>query len=201
LHHDPVPRTTPKVPTYEYYGFVLYLFSTLSFAIYLLWSYLPSPFLHGLGIYYYPNRWWSLAVPGFLVMTLCYVYVALAAYNVERLTLPMGSLGTVVDEAGVVAVVDSKGRIKGGLEGRRREKERRERERKGKDGRRKNRERAERDRERERDSGMTSTGALNWKEVWNEGTDAVMDVPLAGVCEVLYGGAEDWDWSGNGEVF
>ena len=24
-------------------------------------------------------------------------------------------------------------------------------------------------------------------QLWNEGTDAVMDVPLGGVCEILYG--------------
>jgi hypothetical protein len=34
---------------------------------------------------------------------------------------------------------------------------------------------------------------LNWRNVWNEGTDAVMDVPLAGVCEVLYGERRDVD--------
>lgn len=28
---EPVPRASPKVPTYEYYGFVLYLFSSLAF--------------------------------------------------------------------------------------------------------------------------------------------------------------------------
>ncbi|KAH8906081.1 PIG-P-domain-containing protein [Coniochaeta sp. PMI_546] len=199
LHHDPVPRAAPKVPTYEYYGFVLYLFSTLSFAIYLLWSYLPSPFLHGLGIYYYPNRWWSLAVPSFLVMLLCYIYIALAAYNLERLTLPLSDLGTVVDEAGVVATVDSKGRIRGGLEGRRREKEKRDRGKKdGRKGHR--RDKSERDggyRDRDR---IGASGQLNWREVWNEGTDAVMDVPLAGVCEVLYGeGREDGD--GNGYAY
>jgi phosphatidylinositol glycan class P protein len=27
----------------------------------------------------------------------------------------------------------------------------------------------------------------DWKAVWSQGTDAVMDVPLGGVCEVLYG--------------
>jgi phosphatidylinositol glycan class P protein len=27
----------------------------------------------------------------------------------------------------------------------------------------------------------------DWKTVWSQGTDAVMDVPLGGVCEVLYG--------------
>lgn len=196
-HHDPVPRAAPKVPTYEYYGFVLYLFSTLSFAIYLLWSYLPSPFLHGLGIYYYPNRWWSLAVPSFLVMLLCYIYIALAAYNIERLTLPLSDLGTVVDEAGVVAAVDARGRIKRGLEGRRREKEREKREQREhgkKDGRRGHkREKSGRMPHRER-AGLSEQ--LDWRAVWNEGTDAVMDVPLAGVCEVLYGpGRED---DGNG---
>jgi len=171
---EPVPRASPKVPTYEYYGFVLYLFSSLSFLIYLLWSYLPSPFLHALGIYYYPNRWWSLAIPSFLVMTYVYIYVALAAYNTEILTLPLGSIETIVDEAAKVAVVDSKGRIRADGRGRR------ERERYWKDG-------------HEGNSLLTPGGGLNWRAVWNEGTDAVMDVPLAGVCEVLYGEGRDYD--------
>jgi len=32
---------------------------------------------------------------------------------------------------------------------------------------------------------------LDWRNIWNEGTDAVMDVPLGGVCEVLYGSGKD----------
>ncbi|KAG6023755.1 hypothetical protein E4U41_001940 [Claviceps citrina] len=154
----PVPRAAPKVPTYEYYGFVLYLFSSLTFLMYLLWSYLPSPFLHALGIYYYPNRWWALAVPAFIVMLLCYIYVALAAYNTEVLTVPMRSVETIVDGAGMPAVIDSRGRLRRG---------------KG---------------DRRRGGGKCAGGGrLRWREIWNEGTDAVMDVPLGGVCEVLYG--------------
>jgi hypothetical protein len=155
-----VPRAAPQVPTYEYYGFVLYLFSSLAFLMYLLWSYLPSPFLHALGIYYYPNRWWALAVPAFLVMTLCYIYVALAAYNTEMLTVPMSSVETIVDGAGKMALIDSKGRLKGGGSGGSGSKQERK---------------------------VDAVGRLRWREVWNEGTDAVMDIPLAGVCEVLYG--------------
>ncbi|KAI9171743.1 Vacuolar protein sorting-associated protein [Paramyrothecium foliicola] len=153
----PVARAAPQVPTYEYYGFVLYLFSSFSFLIYLLWSYLPSPFLHALGIDYYPDRWWALAVPAFLVMTVVYIYVALATYNTERLTIPLHSVETLVDGAGKLAVVDSKGRIRGvgGLA------------------------RGERK--------VDAAGRLRWREIWNEGTDAVMDIPLAGVCEILYG--------------
>ncbi|KAK4193277.1 meiotically up-regulated gene 84 protein [Podospora australis] len=187
-HSEPLPRARPKVPTYEYYGFVLYLFSSLSFLIYLLWSYLPSPFLHALGIYYYPNRWWSLAVPSFIVMLLVYIYVALACYNVEVLTLPLGSIETVVDDAAQVAVVDSKGRIKAG----RRRERRRQQEMMSL---------GLMDRETKRELVLPG-GTLNWKEVWNEGTDAVMDVPLAGVCEVLYanGGGEEDDEEEDGEV-
>ncbi|ROT43598.1 PIG-P-domain-containing protein [Sodiomyces alkalinus F11] len=158
---EPVPRASPKVPTYEYYGFVLYLFSSLTFLVYLLWSYLPSPFLHVLGIYYYPNRWWALAIPSFITMLLVYIYVALAAYNTEVLTLPLESIETVVDAAAQIAVVDSKGRIKTGAH------------------------RRQRDQRDHRDHRIHGGPQLNWKNVWNEGTDAVMDIPLAGVCEVL----------------
>jgi hypothetical protein len=27
--------------------------------------------------------------------------------------------------------------------------------------------------------------------LWNEGTDAVMDVPIGGVCEILYGAGRE----------
>ena len=156
----PVPRASPKVPTYEYYGFVLYLFSSLAFLIYLLWSYLPSPVLHALGIYYYPNRWWSLAIPSFLVMLVVYIFVGLAGINTEILTLPMSSIETIVDEAAQIATIDSKGRIKLG-------------------------DRKPIPEEKARQ--------VDWKSIWSEGTDAVMDVPLAGVCEVLYGDLVDSD--------
>lgn len=152
-----VPRASPKVPTYEYYGFVLYLLSSLSFLMYLLLSYLPSPFLHQLGIYYYPNRWWSLAIPSFLVMTIIYIYVALASYNTGYLTLPMSSIENIVDQAAHVAVLDSKGRI----------------QRKSGQG--------------DAAIGIKDAKDINWKTLWNEGTDAVMDVPVGGVCEILYG--------------
>ncbi|KAI0996020.1 hypothetical protein K3495_g12161 [Podosphaera aphanis] len=141
---EPVARASPTVPTYEYYGFVLYLFSSLTFLMYLLWSYLPSPFLHVLGIYYYPNRWWSLALPSFLVMLLVYIYVALASYNTAYLTLPLQSVETIIDDAAKIATL-------------------------------------------ERAPNGTMKSLHQWREVWDWGSDAVMDVPLGGVCELLYG--------------
>ncbi|KAI7931210.1 PIG-P domain-containing protein [Pyricularia oryzae] len=174
---EPVPRATPQVPTYEYYGFVLYVLSWVALLIYLLWAFLPSPVLHAVGIYYYPSRWWALAVPGFLVMLIVYIYVALALYNTEFLTLRLESIETVVDTAGKIAAVDARGRLRprtdglgagkwatgapgGGL---------------GIQG------------GNDEDDGVTTPGGIDWRSIWNEGTDAVMDVPLAGVNEILYG--------------
>ena len=178
-----VPRASPKVPTYEYYGFAVYIASSAAFLMYLLWSYLPSPFLHQLGIHYYPNRWWALAIPAWLVVLIIYIYVALASYNTGYLTLPMSNIENIVDEAAHIAIVGRDGKII------RSKKNSRFEVKKGKSG--------------GKHSRQSSLGAKNttlglvgkevdWKSLWNEGTDAVMDVPIGGVCEILYGaGRED----------
>lgn len=167
-----VPRASPNVPTFEYYGFGVYLGSSLAFLLYILWSYLPSPFLHQLGLSYYPDRWWSLAIPAFIVILILYIYVALLFYNIEYLTKPLGSVECIVDEAANVAVLDGKGRIRRGGSA--------AWARNGFVGK----------------KGAANGGlpmGLNWKNVWSEGTDAVMDIPIGGVCEVLYGEGRDDD--------
>jgi phosphatidylinositol glycan class P protein len=95
-------------------------------------------------------------------MVLVYIYVALACYNTEYLTLPMSSIENIVDDAANVAVLDKTGNVKGknnnGLQSR-------------------------------KESAYTELEShdLDWKTLWSEGTDAVMDVPIGGVCEILYG--------------
>ena len=93
-------------------------------------------------------------------MLIVYIYVALASYNIEYLTLPLASIETIIDEAANVAVIDDGGQIG-----------------KTKSGRRK----------RE----LPGSGIQEWKATWSHGTDAVMDVPLGGVCEVLYGAGRE----------
>ncbi|KAF2714844.1 PIG-P-domain-containing protein, partial [Pleomassaria siparia CBS 279.74] len=174
-HAPTVPRASPKVPTYEYYGFALYLASSAAFLMYILWAYVPSPMLHQMGIHYYPNRWWALAVPCWLVVLLLYIFVALASYNKDHLTLPMSSCENLVDECGQVAVVDGRtgnivrDRVIGTGKGTTQE------------------------------TGSSSLEAyqygaedqVDWKRLWSTGTDAVMDVPIGGVCEILYGLGRD----------
>ena len=187
----PIPRASPKVPTYEYYGFTLYLVSSLVFIVYLLWAYLPSPFLHQLGIYYYPNRWWALAIPAWVVMLVVYIYVALASYNTGYLTLSMDSVECLVDEAANVAVVDATGKLVahddpswGGGKGTAEAKHASHHGKRGVKGKHGGRSRQN---SAARAHVFGQDTDLDWRLMWNEGTDAVMDIPLGGVCEILYG--------------
>lgn len=95
-------------------------------------------------------------------MSIVYIYVALASYNTGYLTLPMSSIENIVDEAANVAVLDGRGRIR----------------RKGK---------GRNDRLWDKGKRKGEEKKVDWKNAWREGTDAVMDVPVGGVCEILYG--------------
>ena len=112
-------------------------------------------------------------------MLLVYIYVALQSYNVGYLTLPLSSVETVVDDAANIATIDGRRNQNSGGNGGHGGRE------KGKDnsgggGKGKN--------------GRGEKTIDDWRELWSTGTDAVMDVPLGGVCEVLYGELrEDWD--------
>lgn len=182
-----VARASPRVPTYEYYGFTLYLTSSLVFVVYVLWSFLPSPFLHSLGIYYYPNRWWALAIPAWTVMLVVYIYVALAAYNTGHLTLPLPDIEGLVDEAASIAVVDETGKIiRENTSSWRSASPAASQVRKVKAGK-----KGGHSRQSSLSRVQTLNQNLDWKSLWNEGTDAVMDIPLGGVCEILYGQALD----------
>lgn len=184
-HAPTVPRASPKVPTYEYYGFALYLGSSAAFLMYILWAYVPAPMLHQMGIHYYPNRWWALAVPCWLVVLVIYIYVALASYNTRYLTLPLSSCENLVDECAQIAAVDKRtGQIV-----------------------RDARLLVEKLQEKEKENGsrasappsrrgslsgyqFDASSEVDWKSLWSIGTDAVMDVPIGGVCEILYGSDE-----------
>ncbi|CAG8453414.1 21860_t:CDS:2 [Cetraspora pellucida] len=91
---DESPTTLAKTPTYEYYGFVLYLLSFIAFAIYLLWAYLPKEVLESLGITYYPDRYWALALPVWSFVLVIFIFVAFISINFLN-TAPLDSFNTI----------------------------------------------------------------------------------------------------------
>ena len=165
--------------------------------VYVLWSFLPSPFLHQLGIYYYPNRWWALAIPAWTVVFVIYIYVALASYNLGYLTLPMNSVECLVDEAANVGIVDAQGKLISQHQPSWQVKSEKEEKYEGrKKGGKSKSEGRSRQGSLSQAQPVGLDKELDWRNLWNEGTDAVMDIPIGGVCEILYGldgSADDTD--------
>ncbi|XVE78576.1 hypothetical protein DITRI_Ditri13aG0156900 [Diplodiscus trichospermus] len=52
----------------EVYGFVGSITTVVATAIFLVWAYIPEPWLHSVGIFYYPSRYWALAVPTYAMV-------------------------------------------------------------------------------------------------------------------------------------
>jgi phosphatidylinositol glycan class P protein len=161
-------------------------------------------------------------------MTIVYIYIALASYNTGYLTLPMNSIENIVDEAANIAVIDGKGRRRvGGSEkmkmkpgavttvqmannnnhynyngssygygygysnnNNNNSSNNYYYPAAGGSGNNTN----------HMNAGPNRRGNLNWKEIWNEGTDAVMDIPVGGVCEILYGQGRERDPEEEGEA-
>ena len=113
-------------------------------------------------------------------MLVVFVYVGVAAYNAEVLTVEMGDVRGVVDESGRLAVVDGGGRIVrgGGGEGGGG---------KGRGGKGKGKGKREEGLGGPLEWSAVEGKEWRWREAWSEGTDAVLDIPIGGVCEVLYG--------------
>lgn len=63
--------------TSEVYGFVGSITTIVATVIFLVWAYVPEPLLHSIGVFYYPSRYWALAVPTYAMVT---VVLALAFY-------------------------------------------------------------------------------------------------------------------------
>ncbi|KAJ2712508.1 hypothetical protein H4R19_002716 [Coemansia spiralis] len=85
-----------STPTHEYYGFVLYLVSLAAFAVYLLWAYLPDGALEALGITYYPDRYWAVALPAWWLVAVGSVYVFTMAMNLYNTPL-LSSMDNITD--------------------------------------------------------------------------------------------------------
>ncbi|KNA07718.1 hypothetical protein SOVF_169300 [Spinacia oleracea] len=56
----------------EVYGFVGSITTIVATAIFFIWAYFPEHWLHSIGIFYYPSRYWAVAVP-----TYCMVIIVL----------------------------------------------------------------------------------------------------------------------------
>lgn len=83
----------------EYHGFTIYVLALISFIIYIAWLVIPDEILSGwFSISYYPDKYWAMAVPAYLLILMVMVYWVLALYNLEVLTVELSDLRCFVDE-------------------------------------------------------------------------------------------------------
>ncbi|XP_013181995.1 PREDICTED: phosphatidylinositol N-acetylglucosaminyltransferase subunit P [Papilio xuthus] len=90
--HTPAPT-----PARSLYGFILYLFSKTALTVYCIWAFVPDYFLHYFNIYYYPDKYWSTAIP-----IQCLVALTLFAFLIYpssnfMLTRNIDSYNTIAD--------------------------------------------------------------------------------------------------------
>ncbi|KAJ3681758.1 hypothetical protein LUZ60_014331 [Juncus effusus] len=96
----------------EVYGFVGSITTVISSVIYLVWAYTPEPWLHSLGFTYYPSKYWALAVPSFLIVSVILAMVLYLGLNFLS-TPPPTSLNTIYDEYsrdGILSLPDGMGK-------------------------------------------------------------------------------------------
>lgn len=78
-----MPEHTPApTPSRSLYGFFLYLFSKTTLTMFCIWAFTPDSFLHYFNICYYPQKYWSTALPiQFLVALTVFAFLIYPSIN------------------------------------------------------------------------------------------------------------------------
>jgi len=92
---EPSPIPTPYRAIY---GFVLWLISHFCLMLYIFWALIPEEWLHVVGITYFPQKYWAIAIPAYLItVSTAFIFVLYPSYNF-LLTPSLNDARTIMDE-------------------------------------------------------------------------------------------------------
>lgn len=92
MANNPAPT-----PERAIYGFVLYIFSFVLFAVFVVWAFVPQAWLTAVGLTYWPQKHWAVAIPVYFSVCIVFLYIFYTAYNFT-ITKPLNSINTFCDE-------------------------------------------------------------------------------------------------------
>ncbi|XP_075211810.1 phosphatidylinositol N-acetylglucosaminyltransferase subunit P-like isoform X1 [Lycorma delicatula] len=94
-----MPENTPApTPSRANYGFALYLGSYTAFGIFLIWAFVPDSVLHAMGLTYWPQKYWAIAIPIHLLVTFSlFIFCFYPALNLT-LVPPMDDIRILTDK-------------------------------------------------------------------------------------------------------
>lgn len=97
-------QSTPApTPSRANYGFALYLGASCGYALYLVWAVVPDQLLHSLGLTYWPQKYWAMAVP--IHVLVCLTLFVTCIYPAINLMLvpPVNDSRIITDEFAISA--------------------------------------------------------------------------------------------------
>eukprot|EP00658_Telonema_sp_P-2_P052003 TRINITY_DN4012_c0_g1_i1.p1 TRINITY_DN4012_c0_g1~~TRINITY_DN4012_c0_g1_i1.p1 ORF type:complete len:215 (+),score=37.69 TRINITY_DN4012_c0_g1_i1:140-784(+) len=82
---------------HELRGFVSWFLSFACGAMWLVWAFVPDPILDSMGATYRPSKYWALAIPAFISISVIYYVVACVSLS-HAAAAPLWSKSTLTDE-------------------------------------------------------------------------------------------------------